>query len=545
MNLTPDRIVDPHGDHACERPLPIGEPAIEPVAHPPNLVVHTSMNRKPQSQRGRRTFKGNLLRLSGITLLMIVPAAILATMFAGWPRIGSQRRFARAIVLPGTEIARPVRDASSPPSRPAGAPSPEWSAAENSADRVLEALQHRVVKIESDDPGGAAGLGSGFLVGSGGLVATSFHVIAEATRASVTFQNVAVYEVAGYAAVDPDVDLAILQLTDAPASLTAMPLRAADDPPQLTPVVAIGHPQGIEFAMFDGTVSKVLDTQQLPGHARQFLTELIAGGVNHRWIQHTARISEGSSGGPLINRRGEVIGINTWVDRHTGTGYAIHVRFLQRLLDEQMLPAVASLEKFARRDARTVALLQRLSPARIRQLVEDAEAMNWRPADETDYDNLGQLAWAITFANLPSSAGGRGRPGGLDERPLADLIAEADRAMAKLRREKWDGPGQVTIINEFAATRINTPRAGAFFFAEVERIVAGDDGSRAAILRLSGLDQPIFVPLEGQLTEPQPGASCLVLGVNYDGRTVRYGDNPLRPTIAPVLISRTILPLSP
>lgn len=508
----------------------------------PALLVDPAAEGFPHSRRwrrGRTTWRGNLLRigfLSVATVAVIGAWLFFAGGFSGW-----RSRPDRPAPLP-EPVARVPAPISPAPISPVSAPpgEPDQSA------RLLAALQDRVVKIEADQPGGTAGLGSGFVVGAEGLVATSFHVIGEATRARVSFQNGAAYEVAGYAAVDPALDLAVLKLVAPPESLAAMTLRSDGDPPQLSPVVAVGHPHGVEFSTFDGTVSKVLDTDQLPSHSREFLSRLIAGEVNHRWVVHSARIAEGNSGGPLVNDAGEVIGVNTWVDRQTGTGYALHARFLAEMLRERMLPEIAPLEKFARRDARVATLLARLSPGRVQQLFEDAQAMKWRPADDDDYEKLGQLAWAITFASLPSAlhdpAAGNG---GLNEPQLRELTAVTDRIVGRLKVEKWNGPGQITLINELAAGHLRSPRAGLFFFADVERIVSGDDGSRAAILRLSGLDQPLFLPLEGQLADPQPGSCCLVLGVNYDGHTVRYGDNPLRPIIAPVILSRTIVPLAP
>jgi len=73
--------------------------------------------------------------------------------------------------------------------------------------------------------------------------------------------------------------------------------------------------------------------------------------------------------------------------------------------------------------------------------------------------------------------------------------------------------------------------------------VEGDEGARGAIVKIAGDEQRLFLPLDRELSIPDAGLQCLVLGVNYDGHTVRYGDNPLRPITAPVIATRTILPL--
>jgi hypothetical protein len=53
----------------------------------------------------------------------------------------------------------------------------------------------------------------------------------------------------------------------------------------------------------------------------------------------------------------------------------------------------------------------------------------------------------------------------------------------------------------------------------------------------------LFVPLEGQLLSPPPGKIYAVLGANLRGEVIRYGDNPLKLIAAPVLVSRTLVPI--
>lgn len=500
---------------------PCGDPA------PSIRIAGLESRHSEHARRGRKTWKGHLLRTT------VAAASLLLLICAGWVVYRS---------IPASwQSSRPARVVTLPANARASAPSSDVS---RRLVALIGSFENRIVKIESDQAGHRHGLGSGFVIDESGLIATSYHVISETTQARVSFQNGTVFDVAGYAAVDPQTDLAIVKLSNPPASLAAMKLRHQDDPPQLTPVIAIGHPQGIEFSTFDGTVSKVLDTNQLPSHSRKFLSDAITGSVNHRWIQHTAKISEGSSGGPLVNHLGEVVGINTWVDRRTGTGYALHARYLQRLR-HQLLPRIAPLSQFARADARTVALLKRLSAGRVKSLLDSSQAMKWQPTSESDYEVLGNLAWAVTFAQLPSTGEEAANDIGLDEPQMRQLKEMTATILAVLRSQPWDGTGQILMVNEFAAQQVNKPRAGVFLFADVERVVDGDDGQQAVLLRLSGTDQMLFVPVEGALEAPRPGTSCLLLGVNYDGRTVRYGENPLQPIIAPVIISRTILPFGP
>jgi len=62
------------------------------------------------------------------------------------------------------------------------------------------------------------------------------------------------------------------------------------------------------------------------------------------------------------------------------------------------------------------------------------------------------------------------------------------------------------------------------------------------LVLLSGYDQKVFVPLNNIFLSPQPGAHYLIVGFN-NGQVVRFGENPLDLEVAPVVVSRTIVPL--
>lgn len=442
----------------------------------------------------------------------------------------------------GPPVAAPEIDPPSPSDAPPAAANYERLDAPNPAPapqlaQLLDKLEDSIVKIESGEEGDLSGLGSGFVIDAHGLVVTNYHVVADATRARVRFKNGAAYDVAGYAAVDPNLDLALLRLVDRPPHLEPLQLAAEGDPARLSPIVAVGHPQGVEFSPFDGKVSRVLTTSQLPPGSQRFLRQLISGQRNHRWVQHTAAISEGNSGGPLLNEQGQVVGVNTWVDRQARFGYALHAQHVRDLLEEASSDA-EPLRKYARKDARVADLLERLTPERLEQLVIAAERMKWRPESESDYETLQQIAWAVTVVNLPDTLA-RGR---IDDR-LDALGRVTDRIVRRLSRQQWDAVGQVTLINDYALEQISRPMAGVFLFGVVERTVEGDAGERGALVKVAGSQQMLFLPLDGELTVPEPGLQCLILGVNYDGHRVRYGDNPLKLVTAHVIATRTLLPI--
>lgn len=403
----------------------------------------------------------------------------------------------------------------------------------------LEFIELGVVKITSVGPGTDATLGSGFVVDSTGLIATNYHVMAEATAAEAVFKDGQSYRIAGYAAVDVAHDLAIVKLDSVPVDLKALQLRDDNDPRQLSPVVAIGHPHGNVFSPFDGIVSRIVSTSELPAHSQRFLRKYLQSTANHRWIQHTAQISAGNSGGPLLNPQGEVIGVNTWVDREAELSYALHARYVRDLY-ETATAEVMPLKSHARQNVVVREMLAQLDAESFEELAQACAEMQWLPQSDGDYSKLQQLAWANAMVRLPNTILDQG---GLSDSERERLIATADRAMAQLRARRWDGVGHVTILNEYAIKHVHRPMAGVMFFGTVERIVTGDAGSRGLLMQLAGTEQMLFLPLDGSLFAAEPGTNCLVLGVNYDGQVVRYGDNPLRLIAAPVIASRTFIPL--
>lgn len=514
--------------------------------------------------RPRRTLAGTTLRTAawcGLAGLVVVVTAVVIESDP-W---GHRKRNQDSAPGRTTRISQPVNNVDVP-TLPSETPPPGSGAANivgtkaadgtnippraagardvaAATERLMSRVKDAVVVIETADSDNSVGIGCGFLVREDGLIATNFHVMSNATRARVRFSDDVVYDVAGYAAVEADTDLAIVQVGNPPHNRQPLAIAGAGDPPQLAPVVAIGHPQGLRFSPVDGKVSRVVNTSALPPNFQRFLRRTISGLVDPRWIQHTADLSEGNSGGPLLDAEGRVIGINTWVDQETRFGYALHAAHLSELLERADLRpggprTLEPLKKYARHEARSARAINELSAEGLERLFAAARAMRWLPASEADYETLEDLAWSVTVINLPRTF----TNGQLDDR-LDELTRVADRVTKDLSKQKWDFVGQVTLINERAAERISRPMSGVVFFATLERVVEGDNGARGAIFKLAGADQPIFVPLEEQLVVPQPGLQCLVLGINYAGHTVRYGDNPLKLIVAPVIATRTIIPL--
>ena len=159
-------------------------------------------------------------------------------------------------------------------------------------------------------------LGSGFVLDTRGDIVTNDHVVDGATEVRVGFSGGATYP-ARVLGTDPSTDLALIRV-DTPAA-ALHPLKLVDTPAQVGDTVyAIGNPFGLERTMTAGIVSAVGRAIQAPN-----------GLAIENAIQTDAAVNHGNSGGPLIDRAGDVIGVNSQIETggtsqgNVGVGFAV------------------------------------------------------------------------------------------------------------------------------------------------------------------------------------------------------------------------------
>ncbi len=172
------------------------------------------------------------------------------------------------------------------------------------------------------------GQGSGFLLDKEGHILTNNHVIDNAQAVDVTLFNQKKYK-AVLVGVDKDHDLALLQIKDVP-NLT--PATLADSAGLVVGqrVYALGNPFGFSGTMTRGIISAIRSVAMPSGHKIEDA------------IQTDASVNPGNSGGPLLNSRGEVIGITTLIasnpnggaDQSAGIGFAIPIGTAKAVLDD-------------------------------------------------------------------------------------------------------------------------------------------------------------------------------------------------------------------
>ncbi len=162
-------------------------------------------------------------------------------------------------------------------------------------------------------------VGSGFIIHPDGYIVTNHHVLVRSAQIEVELFG-GEKLMATVVGRDARTDLALLKI-DPPRPLTALPLGDSDALKVGELVLAIGNPFGLDYSVTMGVVSR---------KGRAFG----AGGPYDEYIQTDAAINPGNSGGPLLNLRGEVIGINTATVPGRHVGFAIPINLAKTLLPE-------------------------------------------------------------------------------------------------------------------------------------------------------------------------------------------------------------------
>jgi putative serine protease PepD len=190
-----------------------------------------------------------------------------------------------------------------------------------------------ILSASSAHGGSMVGIGSGFVVDARGLVLTNNHVVDGARTMRVRFSNGVVRE-AQVLGRDRGLDLALLRVK-LPAGVPVAPLGDSDSVQVGDTAIAIGSPFGIEQTVTQGIISAVQRDWQ-PGYGR----------IQRNLLQTDAPLNPGNSGGPLLNDRGEVIGINTMIESpvrgSVGIGFAVPINAAKQVLPQ--LEAGAQLE---------------------------------------------------------------------------------------------------------------------------------------------------------------------------------------------------------
>ena len=180
-------------------------------------------------------------------------------------------------------------------------------------------VQVSVLRGESD-----GGMGSGFVYSDEGYVITNQHVVQDAERVMITFLDGEAY-IGNVIGTDRDLDIAVVKVE--PTNTYLQPIKIGDSSKLKVgeKIAAIGNPFGLSGSMTSGIVSQM--GRLLPQETGYSIPDV---------IQTDAAINPGNSGGPLINMKGEVVGINTAIQSATGEfsgiGFAVPANTVKKVV---------------------------------------------------------------------------------------------------------------------------------------------------------------------------------------------------------------------
>ena len=172
------------------------------------------------------------------------------------------------------------------------------TAQEELAD-VIERCEKSVVRIEVEGKEGES-LGSGFVVNESGMIVTNVHVLAGAIKAKAIFADKTSATITGTLHFDKTRDICVARLSTG----NYKPIKVHQSLPRKgETVTALGAPRGLSFTATNGIVSALREGKSIDPE------------YNGQWVQIDAALSPGNSGGPIINRSGEVVAMSTLASR--------------------------------------------------------------------------------------------------------------------------------------------------------------------------------------------------------------------------------------
>ena len=325
-----------------------------------------------------------LLSMSRVVPLPALPLAGLLAFLALLP--GCTGPIPGLPQLPGRSSGDPVRISDA-------VPAPPLPGTNNTIVDAVEKVGPSVVRIDTTkrviNPLGGLfgrgptiqqqqGQGSGFITRSDGVVLTNAHVVDGASDVTVTLPDGRSYsgKVLG---ADPLTDVAVVKVV-----ASKLPVAPLGDSARVRPgewAIAIGNPLGLDNTVTAGIISAIQRTNA------------VGEGQRVPYIQTDAAVNPGNSGGPLINDRGQVIGINTAIRQAPGAGlsFAVPINVARQIAAQILERGYASHPYIGVR-------LQAITP----QLAREINAST----DECDLPEVNGVVVVDVMANSPAAQGG-------------------------------------------------------------------------------------------------------------------------------------------
>ena len=239
----------------------------------------------------------------------------------------------------------------------------------NDAERkkVFARVNPAVVQVKQEHS-----LGSGFVIyvdGDSAIAGTNYHVVEGAKKITIFFPATdrdmkEAYEADGYIDIQPERDLALVHFKLKGRKVVPLPF-AKELPEQGDTVYTFGSPVGQPNVIAPGMVSSVRTGKEVAALMDRLGKDVYVKAMRYtmdaNWIQHTAPMSHGNSGGPLVNEKGEVVGLNTMNFAAEGSAnsgqalnYAISATHLDKLLQSANKSNVKAWSTLRRRESMRV-----------------------------------------------------------------------------------------------------------------------------------------------------------------------------------------------
>ena len=192
---------------------------------------------------------------------------------------------------------------------------------------IFEKTEASVVQVNVRSADGCitpGNMGSGFVYSDDGYIITNNHVVDNAEKVTITFLDGESY-IAQIIGTDSDLDLAVLKVKVGSTYLQPIPIGDSSQLKVGQEIAAIGNPFGLSGSMTSGIISQM--GRLLPQDSGYSIPDV---------IQTDAAINPGNSGGPLLNMKGEVVGINTAIQsatgEFTGVGFAVPSNTVKKVI---------------------------------------------------------------------------------------------------------------------------------------------------------------------------------------------------------------------
>ena len=296
-----------------------------PTATSPAVNPSTSVPNPAQPVAAATAAAAHSGAAAAPTSLVATPTAAAGSSVGTTPATGA--------VPTATNIASPTAASPSTATPADGATAPKKPLEKLDYEQLIALVKPAVVRINVVGKEGSS-VGSGFVVDKDGTVVTNYHVITGAKKVEVEFSDGTKAKGLGYRVVNQKKDIAIIKIEMPANKVTTMPLAEAM-PGEGAEVMAFGAPLGLSFTSSKGIISALRKEEEM--------RDQLGADVRGNWLQTDTPISPGNSGGPLVDRYGRVVGMNTM---QLASGQNLNFAVSAQDIQEELKAAPAQHKEF-------------------------------------------------------------------------------------------------------------------------------------------------------------------------------------------------------